>query len=56
MTQDSPTYTATLPAEITESLLTLGVTNGVSVTIDGQPVDLSPLTSTDLSYITFKIQ
>ncbi|HEP1472409.1 TPA: helix-turn-helix domain-containing protein [Streptococcus pyogenes] len=56
LTQDSPTYTATLPAEITESLLTLGVTNGVSVTIDGQPVDLSPLTSTDLSYITFKIQ
>ncbi|EIQ82975.1 UNVERIFIED_CONTAM: helix-turn-helix domain-containing protein [Streptococcus canis] len=56
LTQDSPTYTATLPADVTESLLTLGITKGVSVTVDGQPVDLSALTSTDLSYITFKIQ
>lgn len=56
LTQESPTYTATLPADVTESLLTLGITKGVSVTVDGQPLDLSALTSTDLSYITFKIQ
>lgn len=56
LTQESPTYTTTLPADVTESLLTLGITKGVSVTVDGQPLDLSALTSTDLSYITFKIQ
>lgn len=56
LTQESPTYTTILPADVTESLLTLGITKGVSVTVDGQPLDLSALTSTDLSYITFKIQ
>lgn len=56
LTQESPTYTTTLPADVTESLLTLGITKGVSVTVDEQPLDLSALTSTDLSYITFKIQ
>ncbi|MGT2934980.1 helix-turn-helix domain-containing protein [Streptococcus castoreus] len=56
LTKESPSYTATLSAETTEALLTLGVTKGVSVTVDGEPVDLSALTSTDLSYITFKFQ
>ncbi|HEK9955190.1 TPA: helix-turn-helix domain-containing protein [Streptococcus equi subsp. zooepidemicus] len=56
LTKDNPTYSTTLPAETTESLLTLGVTKGVSVAIDGQPLDLSAMTSTDISYITLKIQ
>lgn len=56
LTRDNPSYTATLPAEVVESLLTLGVTRGVSVTIDGQALDLSALTSTDISYITLRMQ
>lgn len=40
----------------TSSLITLGVTEGVTVTIDGQEVDTSALTSTALSYITINIQ
>lgn len=56
LTKDNPSYSTTLPAETTESLLTLGVTKGVSVAIDGQPLDLSAMTSTDISYITLKIQ
>ncbi|MGT2933630.1 helix-turn-helix domain-containing protein [Streptococcus catagoni] len=55
LTKDNPTYTATLPAEISEALLTLGVKEGVSVTIDGQPLDLSALTSPDVSYITLEM-
>ena len=44
-------YTAVLPSGTTSSLITLGVTEGVTVTIDGQEVDTSALTSTALSYI-----
>ena len=49
-------YTAVLPSGTTSSLITLGVTEGVTVTIDGQEVDTSELTSTALSYITINIQ
>lgn len=49
-------YTAVLPSGTTSSLITLGVTEGVTVTIDGQQVDTSALTSTALSYITINIQ
>lgn len=49
-------YTAVLPSGTTSSLITLGVTEGVTVTIDGQEVDTSALTSTTLSYITINIQ
>ncbi|MCY7186017.1 helix-turn-helix domain-containing protein [Streptococcus gallolyticus] len=49
-------YTAILPSGTTSSLITLGVTEGVTVTIDGQEVDTSALTSTTLSYITINIQ
>ncbi|MGT2677445.1 helix-turn-helix domain-containing protein [Streptococcus pseudoporcinus] len=56
LTQESPTYTTTLPADTKESLLMLGVREGVSVTVDGQKLDLTPMTSNDISYITLKIQ
>lgn len=56
LSKEVPSYSTTLSADVTESLLTLGVTKGVSITIDGQPLDLSAITSTDLSYITLKIQ
>ena len=49
-------YTAVLPSGTTSSLITLGVTEGVTVTIDGQEVDTSALTSITLSYITINIQ
>lgn len=49
-------YTAVLPSGTTSSLITLGVTEGVTVTIDGQEVDTSALTSTALSYITINTQ
>ena len=49
-------YTAVLPSGTTSSLITLGVTEGVTVTIDGQEVDTSALTSTKLSYITINIR
>lgn len=49
-------YTAVLPSGTKSSLITLGVTEGVTVTIDGQKVDTSALTSTTLSYITINIQ
>ena len=42
-------------AATTSSLITLGVTEGVTVTIDGQEVDTFALTSTALSYITINI-
>ena len=48
-------YTAVLPSGTTSSLITLGVTEGVTVTIDGQEVDTSALTSTALSYITIRL-
>ena len=49
-------YTVVLPSGTKSSLITLGVTEGVTVTIDGQKVDTSALTSTTLSYITINIQ
>ncbi|MDY2775135.1 MULTISPECIES: helix-turn-helix domain-containing protein [Streptococcus] len=49
-------YSATLPAGTKTSVITLGVTAGVNVAINGQAVDTSALTSTTLSYITINIQ
>ena len=49
-------YSATLPAGTKTSVITLGVTAGVNVSINDQAVDTSALTSTTLSYITINIQ
>ena len=49
-------YSTTLPAGTKTSVITLGVTAGVTVSINGQAVDTSALTSTTLSYITINIQ
>ncbi|AEF26303.1 helix-turn-helix domain-containing protein [Streptococcus parauberis] len=56
LTKETPTYTATLDKDVSEALLTLGITKGLSVSIDGEPLDLSPITVTDTSYITLKFQ
>lgn len=55
LTADNPSYQVTLPAGTSSSLLTLGNTQGLAVTIDGQPLDLSALTSS-LSYVTVTMQ
>lgn len=49
-------YKTTLVSGTTTSLITLGVTEGVTVAINGQKVDTSSLTSTTVSYITINIQ
>ncbi|KHD44599.1 helix-turn-helix domain-containing protein [Streptococcus hongkongensis] len=56
LTKENPTYSTTIDKDVSEALLTLGITQGVSVLIDGQPLDLSPITVTDTSYITLKFQ
>lgn len=55
LTQEEPTYTTTLPDDTKEALLMLGVKDGLSVSIDGQKLDLSSLTNNDISYITLNI-
>ncbi|MGT2926440.1 helix-turn-helix domain-containing protein [Streptococcus cuniculipharyngis] len=55
LTSENPTYQTNLPAGTSSSLITLGNSQSISVTIDGQPVDLSSLTSS-LSYITLTVQ
>ncbi|CAM4294310.1 hypothetical protein AT575_09810 [Streptococcus penaeicida] len=55
LTQEEPTYTTTLPADTKEALLMLGIKDGLSVSIDGQKLDLSSLTNNDISYITLNI-
>lgn len=55
LTADNPSYKTTLSAETSSALITLGSTQNVSVTVDGQPLDLSPLTSS-LTYLTLTIQ
>lgn len=56
LTPDNNSLTATLAADATSSTITLGITQGISITINNQTLDLSALTSTDLSYITLTKQ
>ncbi|MGT2960033.1 helix-turn-helix domain-containing protein [Streptococcus caballi] len=56
LTPDNNSLTTTLAADATSSTITLGITQGISITINDQPLDLSALTSTDLSYITLTKQ
>ncbi|MGT2802232.1 helix-turn-helix domain-containing protein [Streptococcus henryi] len=53
---ETNSYTTKLLADATSSLITLGVTEGVTVTINNQKVDLSGLTSTAISYVTITIK
>lgn len=56
LSPEQPSYTATMIDGATEGLLTLGVTQGVTVKIDGKELDLSAVTSAATSFITIKIQ
>lgn len=49
-------FSTELVAGAKTSVITLGVTEGVTVSINGQEVDMSALTSTTVSYITINIQ
>lgn len=53
---DQPSYTATFTEGATEGLLTLGITQGIAIKIDGKELDLSALTTTATSFITIKVQ
>ena len=52
----NPTLTANLASGTTSSVITLGMTEGISITINGQTLDMSALTVSDLTYITLTIQ
>lgn len=56
LTSNDNNLTTKLLSGTTSSVITLGVTAGVTVTINGQAVDLSNLTSTSVSYITLNIK
>lgn len=56
LSPEQPSYTATMLEGAAEGLLTLGVTEGVTVKIDGKELDLSALTTAASSFITIKIQ
>ncbi|MGT2907612.1 helix-turn-helix domain-containing protein [Streptococcus dentiloxodontae] len=49
-------YTATLNKDATSSLISLEQTKGVSLSIDGENIDLSDLNAEELCYITLNIQ
>lgn len=49
-------FSTALVAGAKTSVITLGITEGVTVSINGQEVDMSALTSTTVSYITINIQ
>ncbi|TWT11077.1 RodZ family helix-turn-helix domain-containing protein [Streptococcus sp. sy004] len=55
LTPDNLEYQVTLPQDVVSTVLTLGNAQGLAVTIDGQKLDLSALTSS-LSYVTLTIQ
>ncbi|WP_159560134.1 helix-turn-helix domain-containing protein [Streptococcus halichoeri] len=56
LTKETPSYSAVLPAQTKQSILTLGITQGMEVTVDGQVVDLSGLANTATNYITFTFE
>lgn len=55
LTLTHPQQVVTLSPETTSTTITLGVTKGISLTIDGQALDLSTLTTDGLSTITLTI-
>ncbi|EHJ55765.1 hypothetical protein HMPREF9318_00888 [Streptococcus urinalis FB127-CNA-2] len=56
LSQTNPSYKTTLATDIQSVVITLGITKGVSVKVNGQELDLSALQSTDLTYITLNFQ
>lgn len=56
LSSEQPTYTATLIEGASQATLSLGITEGITVKVNDQVLDLSALTSTAYSTITFNIQ
>ena len=55
LSPENTTVTVTIPETVTNTTLTLGVVEGVTVRVDGQEVDLSALTEQS-GYISFTIE
>ncbi|MFC3927981.1 helix-turn-helix domain-containing protein [Streptococcus caprae] len=52
----TPTYTTKLTEGATQGVLTLGITPDIKVTINGQELDTSALTTTGISYVTLVVE
>lgn len=53
---EQKTYQATLNEDATEAVLSMGITQGISIKVNDQPLDMSAITSTSNSYIVFTIE
>lgn len=53
---EQKTYKATLNEDATEAVLSMGITQGISIKVNDQPLDMSAITSTSNSYIVFTIE
>ncbi|MGT2896093.1 helix-turn-helix domain-containing protein [Streptococcus entericus] len=56
LSSEQPTYTATLTEGATQAVLEMGITEGVTIKVNGQELDKTALTSTAYSIVTFNIQ
>lgn len=56
LSSEQPTYTATLTEGTTQAVLEMGITEGVTIKVNGQELDKTALTSTAYSIVTFNIQ
>lgn len=53
---EQKTYKATLNEDATEAVLSMGITQGISIKVNDQPLDMSAITSTSNSFIVFTIE
>ncbi|MEQ9810046.1 helix-turn-helix domain-containing protein [Streptococcus jiangjianxini] len=56
LTQETPTIRVALSEDTSETLITLGNTSGIKVTVNGQELDLSSLLADTTGYITLTIE
>lgn len=56
LNSETPTHATTINQDATEAVLSLGITQDVSIKIDGEDLDMSKLTSTSNSYIIITIK
>lgn len=56
LSSEQPVYTATVTDGATQAILYLGITQGVTIKVNDQVLDMSAITSTANSAITFNIQ
>lgn len=56
LSSEQTSYTATIKEGSTQAVLSLGITQGVTIKVNDQLLDISAITSTATSTITFNIQ